>query len=737
MSILIRLIILCFSLHMVSTQPPSEFWIKAEKTLVLDEMRVQSNLQAPKVDDVVISMPSFLPLCGNGRIDTKNDYIAYYQNAANLPLRLTRKQITFDKFSVSDPDILHDVKVFADEQCDDGNRVDFDGCSADCMYLDVWTSACELAVDINLLVYEDIMYDTVRKSMVVSATTGIYLFEPGDTSLKAQLLAPKTLPVSNIFRYAGSLILYSAVEQAFWKLLDGQSEITLMRTIPQLAKWDPLYFKWDCRVSPSGSIIVQDNYNLLYLATPNVDIGFVCPIGRRIDKCTFIDYTSTGDISRFRCESATELLGVVTQVGIGAGYCSIYTDPVYPSHSIWGDLFNLVSISSIMERGTNQYIQVSPAIPGVSLSEYPVSLNVFLPMGGFLQGTGSSARSFGASKLSRDIFYFTGDPSLVRLIMDQNRTCSQERCAFDNYNGYDAFDLNPVNPGSKSSWNDILQQCISTEAAISPPLSDLKAIKADSQRYTRLLLSFATIYRTETRALEVTGMDEHPITHNIWAVRKDRIIEVSKSGVLVQREDGKCIPSGVALCPLCEWAPNGQKCKSCSVVDKGSLAWILKCKDSCLPSSGRRLLAANTVIQFVLSGNFATVAKIWPVAVSMPNGVITVEISTQDPVAEMKRIQTSLLALTGVEVLTRPYVVIPVAVPSSSSDDTTGVVVGVLVPVVLLLVVGVCVYVFWLGPRAKLAAERKKASDTTETSPLMPGIAPEDVEMYSGQTKQP
>jgi hypothetical protein len=102
----------------------------------------------------------------------------------------------------------------------------------------------------------------------------------------------------------------------------------------------------------------------------------------------------------------------------------------------------------------------------------------------------------------------------------------------------------------------------------------------------------------------------------------------------------------------------------------------------------------------------------------------------------MKRIQTSLLALTGVEVLTRPYVVIPVAVPSSS-DDNTGVVVGVLVSVVLLLIVGVCVYVFWWGPRAKLAAERKKASDTTETSPLMPEIKPEDLRYSQDLTKQP
>jgi hypothetical protein len=131
------------------------------------------------------------------------------------------------------------------------------------------------------------------------------------------------------------------------------------------------------------------------------------------------------------------------------------------------------------------------------------------------------------------------------------------------------------------------------------------------------------------------------------------------------------------------------------------------------------------------------VAKIWPVAVSVPNGVITVEISTQDPVAEMKRIQTSLLALTGVEVLTRPYVVIPVAVPSSSSEDNAGVIAaGVLVPVVLL-VVGVCVYWFWPVPKTKLA-EGTNADDSEKSLLMpMPEIKAGDVKRYPDQPKQP
>ena len=695
--------LLHFSCPMVTAQPPSEFWIKAEKTLLLSDLRTQSQWLKPTVNDSVIASPRFLPLCGNGRIDTKDDYAAYYQDTKNLPLRLTRQQILFNNYGVTDPDIFHDVTVFEDEQCDDGNRVDFDGCSADCMYLDVWTSACELAVDNTLLAYEDIVYDTERKSMVVSATTGIYALEQGDTSLKAQLLAPKSFPVANMFRHGGSLILYSSKEQALWQLVDGQSEITLIRNIPQLAKWDPTYFAWNCKPTPAGSIIVRDNSNLLYLKTPAAE-PFVCPIGRMIDVCIFVTYNANTDVSRVKCESATVNLRVGVWVNIGAGVCEVDVNSNVYSVSFWDDIFNLISLTLIMQIKTNQFIKVSPDIPGVFFMSKPLSYNYYLPLGGFIQGTGSSARKLGSPKLSRDIFYFSGDPSLINFILGDSRACGQERCVFDGLYGYDALNMHTVDFEEKRSLNDILQQCILEEAAISPQLSDLNAIKTNSLRYSRLLTSFAAIYWNKARSLEALGMQEHPITHNIWAVRKDRLIEVSKSGVILQRADGKCIPSGVALCPPCQWASNGQKCRPCSEVDRESLAWNKKCKDSCSSSSRRLLLTAENVIRFVLSGNFATVSRVWQGAVKGLNGDITVEISTPDAVAEMQRVQVSLLAMTDVQVLTRPYVVIPV-VTSSSSEENTGVIVGAVLGacggvVLVALLVYKCLYVSRTGADA-------------------------------------
>jgi hypothetical protein len=92
-NVLLKIAILHFWCLLITAQTPAfEFWIKAEKTLLLSELRAQSIHQAPTVDDPVIASPRFLPLCGNGKVDTKDDCANYYQNRGNPLLRLKRKQ---------------------------------------------------------------------------------------------------------------------------------------------------------------------------------------------------------------------------------------------------------------------------------------------------------------------------------------------------------------------------------------------------------------------------------------------------------------------------------------------------------------------------------------------------------------------------------------------------------------------------------------------------------------------
>ena len=93
---------------------------------------------------------NFLPLCGNGRIDKKADYEAYYRT--HPPLTLTQQELLPNRFDLTNPTTLHNITILADEECDDGNRLDLDGCSADCMHVDLWTSACEIEVETPVIV---------------------------------------------------------------------------------------------------------------------------------------------------------------------------------------------------------------------------------------------------------------------------------------------------------------------------------------------------------------------------------------------------------------------------------------------------------------------------------------------------------------------------------------------------------------------------------------------------------
>jgi cysteine-rich repeat protein len=77
-----------------------------------------------------LGYPNFLPLCGNGVLNTKADYVAMYANG--YPLLDVSGRV---------PGVS--VKIMADEACDDGNRFDGDGCSADCMDADLFQSVCE------------------------------------------------------------------------------------------------------------------------------------------------------------------------------------------------------------------------------------------------------------------------------------------------------------------------------------------------------------------------------------------------------------------------------------------------------------------------------------------------------------------------------------------------------------------------------------------------------------------
>ncbi len=73
------------------------FWNKAQENLILSQTSSNINPQtlAAPICNPILEDPMFLPLCGNGRIDTKADYTVYYADLNNLPLTLTKQEILY------------------------------------------------------------------------------------------------------------------------------------------------------------------------------------------------------------------------------------------------------------------------------------------------------------------------------------------------------------------------------------------------------------------------------------------------------------------------------------------------------------------------------------------------------------------------------------------------------------------------------------------------------------------
>jgi cysteine-rich repeat protein len=232
----------------------SDFWTQAKNTTNLSSLRIGTKATQPSVTkNDLVNNPLFMPLCGNGRIDRKEDYIAYGATLTVSRARLLSEQAGED-------DGVYNVSIIADEECDDGNRLDFDGCSADCMYTDCMTSACDLAVDVSLE-YEDLIYDDVRGKMVVSALNGIYSLEigPNETTMRAVIIAAKNFKAVSLFRHNRYLVLYDPAAQSLWGVADGSNELTRLNKLDMLVGWNPSYGKWSAIVShPNGPIVIRD-----------------------------------------------------------------------------------------------------------------------------------------------------------------------------------------------------------------------------------------------------------------------------------------------------------------------------------------------------------------------------------------------------------------------------------------------------------------------------------------------
>ena len=655
----------CGALLAISTaHAMSDFWAQSRNTSKLSSLRMGAKVTHPSMTkDDLVNNPLFMPLCGNGRIDKKEDYIEY-----GATLSMSKARLLAELPSLDGP--MYNISIIADEECDDGNRLDFDGCSADCMYTDCMTSACELAVDLSLE-YEDLIYDNVRGKMVVSALNGIYSLEigPSETTMRAVIIASKNFKAVSIFRHTMYLVLYDPVSQSLWGVADGSNKLTILNKLDMLVGWNSSDGEWPAIVSkPNGPIVIRDGTDMIYLKTPTsaVTTSDRCYGGVEMAsrKCDFI--MENGGSLVIGCE--------VGRIIIGENTCIVD----FESHraqdmmdgTIWGDIFN----SAVARLSTWKTVQ--KAYYGLP-DDFPLndraraiimSVEGYNHIGGFFEMTVNPPRKL-MSPDTMPLVYSLGDPSmasmLITTVASGPATCGDEMCLFDNDPAYDITEDNPMKYARGDTWNRIIQDLISGQN------SSIFSLKSDEARYKTFIDGVANNMESMSSPRAVIAVAKHPVTHSLWAIRKDKLVEVSKSGVKVKRPDGKCIPSDVALCGKCTWASSGTMCMPCAAGNASSLAWSLSCRQ-CTNARRRMLQVHNdAIISFTMMGDLTKAREIWPKATASDGGIISVSVATSDQPMDMRTIKTQLLLhAKKFRVIIPPYVEMSLEDTSYENDNT-------------------------------------------------------------------
>lgn len=663
------------------------FWDRAKNTLNLRQLRAAASVDqgtaAGSLDDPILNSRLFLPLCGNGRVDTAADYERYYASTGLAPLTLTKAQLLpgYAREALVSPDQRYNLTIFADETCDDGNRLDLDGCSADCMHMDLWTSGCEIATD-TALVYEDITFDPVSGGLMASATDGVYVLyvNPGFTAMGVKRVAVKAFPASSIFWQWGGegLVVYSSKQQGFWSVPGYGSQaasLTLLRNLSDVLK------PWDDRAYVSkedGAVIVHDGTRLVYLANLAA-APVVCTPGIALGNCVFVRRETDG--------STLLTCGGDSRVLVSATVCFAPSNRVASNstNTLWNDAL----AHRLSETAT---MRVVPYSMRITLSPNDVTIPPFQyveayhPMGALMQVPLFTPRKLNSTN-QKSPGQVLGPRGLLDMLNNPLSECGNQTCAWDTRLGFDILSTNPFKGTVDTvTWHDILQSAILREASPSTDVTrkgftDLDAMHRDDARYTQMLDGFTTMLQSITAPLRVRVFFTHPVTRSIWGVRGGMLTEISATGVQLRRADGKCLPSGVQLCPACQWADSGETCKPCARGASTSWAWSTQCKSLACGFTGRRLLAAASPeqgeITFIITGSLSDARVLWPSATSDGRGSIVVTLKTSAPVADMRAIRTQLQGDPRFSVTSNPTFVIRAdpalpAPPATEGQSTPG-----------------------------------------------------------------
>jgi cysteine-rich repeat protein len=510
------------------------------------------------------------PLCGNGRLDTLVDYEAYNEWNATLGYR---------------------IKV--NEVCDDGNRLDGDGCAADCASLDGFTSPCPLALAVDGAL-RFVGFVDAKTLVLVTPTQKLYanaetLQTYGATSLPYQDV------VSGFIDEASKTLWLHSRAGVVWS--DKNASLSLSVDASPVGIWAVFENGEPLLLTSAGQLVdvrrlrvkkvwqQADPTDVLHSVTPRLDgtaMRLQCTFqGAAIFQREFTYQSTTGTLSE-----------VVTTPP------TVFSEADFETDMLWVNLF----ISSLFNNHPRM-LQTSEFAPRYVINTDPaVRDNAFV-----VQAT---PWIVGFSLLTpRDTFnkkYFqlhmTGEPTFAEAFKQRSFfLCNGTHtpCVLDVPLCFDPLAPNPyaVNRAQETMYTALMGAA--------------KGASKWAEVAGRTQMRLGCTPEVAHQALT------HPVTGALWIVRGSQVFEIGRRGTQYKLANGQCLPSHSGrACPVGRWASTTSPiCADCAVnasLYNGSLAWKQQC--GATSARGRRLLLtaaaeAKQTIQLIFVSSRADIVS--------------------------------------------------------------------------------------------------------------------------------
>lgn len=506
------------------------------------------------------------PLCGNGRLNTVDDYTAYYEA---LGSNHTNRSLG--------------VLFYVNEVCDDGNRLDGDGCAADCASMDALTTPCPLdTTGLGLTTDETYSFVALMDDgtlLVVTSASRVLLADASNLTTLRVVSTQDLGGVTSGFQDDGIVWLYAASNGTIWKLdasHDWQPKFAIR--LPGLFVGD--YGVW-LRASPSVVIMVTSSLQVVDVtrllvrgcaSPPN-------PLRRLVQVLVASSDISNYDVLIDLQFVDDSMLGILVPITRSTDLvCDAQPisrlDSLFNNSFMWADLFvySTWARTSVMISDNHRLRFMADANAFYESDPLATPLGIYFQMASARQSLGYT-QTKGIS-----------DPAILKAVTDKGKPIcgSDARCILDVPLCYDVLAANPYAMPQKKTLYEAF-------------VASASAIPTGSLSDASTWMQIATTAKLDCSGLLPPGQVlTHPATGALWVVRGAQLFEIGRRGM--QLLDGHtCMPSYSAACPAGQWSPPRLACRSCSDNNNNdtSPAWSQQCF-----GNGRRLLA-NTKKQAI------------------------------------------------------------------------------------------------------------------------------------------